>query len=124
MKTKFEDLEIFQLAEKLADAIWEMAIRWDSFAKNTVGIQIVDAADGVGSSIAEGSGKGSYKDFRRYVKISRGSLYETKYWLRRTVARKLISQKEIESIKPLMDELLPKINAFIKYLDGMINKEK
>jgi four helix bundle protein len=124
MRTKFEDLEIFQLAEKLADAIWEMAVSWDSFAKSTVGIQIVDAADGVGSSIAEGSGKGSYRDFRRYVKISRGSLYETKYWLRRTVARKLISQKEIESIKPLMDELLPKINAFIKYLDGMINKEK
>ena len=124
MRTKFEDLEIFQLAEKLADAIWEMAVSWDSFAKNTVGIQIVDAADGVGSSIAEGSGKGSYRDFRRYVKISRGSLYETKYWLRRTVARKLISQKEIESIKPLMDELLPKINAFIKYLDVMINKEK
>ncbi len=124
MRTKFEDLEIFQLAEKLADSIWQMAVSWDSFAKNTVGIQIVDAADGVGSSIAEGSGKGSYRDFRRYVKISRGSLYETKYWLRRTVVRKLISQEEIETIKPLMDELLPKINAFIKYLDGMINKEK
>ena len=124
MKTKFEDLEIFQLAEKLADEVWGMTIKWDSFAKNTVGVQIVNAADGVGSSISEGSGKGSYRDFRRYVKISRGSLYETKYWLRRTVARKLITQKEIEKIKPLMDELLPKINAFIKYLDGMINKEK
>ncbi|NWF89536.1 MAG: four helix bundle protein [Ignavibacteriaceae bacterium] len=124
MKTKFEDLEIFQLSEKLADAIWVMAISWDSFAKNTVGTQIVNAADGVGSSIAEGSGKGSYRDFRRYVKISRGSLYETKYWLRRTVARKLISQQEIKNIKPLMDELLPKINAFIKYLDSIINKEK
>ena len=124
MKTKFEDLEIFQLSEKLADAIWEMVIKWDSFAKSTVGIQIVDSADGVGSSIAEGSGKGSYREFRRYIKISRGSLYETKYWLRRTVARELISKKEIEKIKPLMDELLPKINAFIKYLDGMINKNK
>ena len=124
MKTEFEDLEIFQLAEKLADEIWKMVIEWDSFAKNTVGIQIVDAADGIGSNIAEGSGKGSYREFRRYVKISRGSLYETKYWLRRTVARKLISEKEIKIIKPLMDELLPKINGFIKYLDGRIIKEK
>jgi len=123
MKTKFEDLEIFQLAEKLADEIWNMAIKWDLFAKKTVGIQIVDSADGVGSSIAEGSGKGSYRDFRRYVKISRGSLYETKYWLRRTVARKLILQKEIEKIKPIIDELLPKLNGFIKYLDGRINKK-
>ena len=123
MKTKFEELEIFQLAEKLADEIWDMVIKWDSFAKKTVGIQIVDSADGVGSSIAEGSGKGSYRDFRRYVKISRGALYETKYWLRRTVARKLILQKEIEKIKPLIDELLPKLNGFIKYLDGRINKK-
>jgi four helix bundle protein len=123
MKTKFEDLEIFQLSEKLADAIWQMVVKWDSFSKSTLGSQIVTAADGIGSSIAEGSGKGSYKDFRRYVKISRGSLYETKYWLKRTVARKLISNQEIEKIKPLVDELLPKINGFINYLDTMINKK-
>ena len=57
MRTKFEDLEIFQLAEKLADAIWQMAVCWDSFAKNTVGIQIVDAADGVGSALLKDQGK-------------------------------------------------------------------
>jgi four helix bundle protein len=124
MKTKFEDLEIFILAEKLADAIWQMVIKWDSFAKNTLGVQIVNSADGIGSSIAEGSGKGSYRDFRRYVKISRGCLYETKYWLRRTVGRKLISKKQIEEIKPLLDELLPKLNGFIKYLDNAINKNQ
>ena len=77
MKTKFEELEIFILAEKLADEVWDMVIKWDAFPKNTVGKQIVDSADGIGSSIAEGSGKGSYVDFRRYIKISRGSLYET-----------------------------------------------
>lgn len=36
MKTKFEDLEIFILAEKLADGVWEMVIKWDAFPKNTV----------------------------------------------------------------------------------------
>lgn len=59
-----------------------MVIKWAAFSKNTVGRQLVDAADGVGSSIAEGSGKGSDIEFYRYIKISRGSLYETKYWLR------------------------------------------
>jgi len=124
MKTKFEDLEIFKLAEKLSDEVWEMVIKWDNFPKNTVGIQLVDAADGVGSSIAEGSGKGNYKEFRRYTKISRGCLYETKYWLRRAYARKLISLQQTEIIKPMLNELLPRLNAFIKYLDGQINKKK
>jgi four helix bundle protein len=122
VKTKFEDLEIFQLSEKLADEIWLMTIKWDPFAKRTVGVQLVTSADGIGSNIAEGSGKGSYLEFRRYVKISRGSLYETKYWLRRAASRKLISDKEVILIKPLMEELLPKINGFIKYLNSRIDQ--
>ncbi len=101
-----------------------MVIKWEPFPKNTIGIQLVGAADGVGSNIAEGSGKGSFIDFRRYIKISRGSLYETKYWLRRSYARKLISNKEINNIKPILDELLPKINAFKKYLDKQIRNKK
>jgi four helix bundle protein len=124
MKTKFEDLEIFILSEKLADEVWDMVIKWDPFPKSTVGKQLVDAADGVGSSIAEGSGKGSYVEFRRYIKISRGSLYETKYWLRRAHKRKLINEIEIRKIKPIMDELLPKLNAFKKYLDNQIDNKK
>ena len=124
MKSNFEDLEIFKLAEKLSDIIWEMVIKWEPFPKNTIGIQLVGAADVFGSNIAEGSGKGSFIDFRRYIKISRGSLYETKYWLRRSYARKLISNKEINNIKPILDELLPKINAFKKYLDKQIRNKK
>ncbi len=124
MKTKFEDLEIFILAEKLADEIWEMVIKWNTFSKNTVGIQLVDAADGIGSSIAEGSGKGSYIEFRRYIKISRGSLYETKYWLRRAHKRKLMNEAETKKIKPIMEKLLPKLNAFKRYLDNQIDNKK
>lgn len=124
MKTKFEDLEIYKLSEKLSDEVWDMVIKWEHFAKITIGVQLVNAADGVGSNIAEGSGKGSYIDFRRYVKISRGSLYETKHWLRRAYARKLMSQQETEKIKPLIDELLPRINAFINYLNDKISSNK
>lgn len=124
MKTKFEDLEIYKLSEKLSDEVWYMVIKWDHFQKNTIGTQLVNATDGVGSNIAEGSGKGSYIEFRRYMKISRGSLYETKHWLKRCYARKLISKKETDSIKPLIDELLPRINAFINNLNDKIIDKK
>lgn len=124
MKTKFEDLEIYKLSEKLSDEIWKMVIKWEHFQKSTLGTQIVNAADGVGSNIAEGSGKGSYLDFRRFMKISRGSLYETKHWLRRAYSRQLITQEETNHIKPLIDELLPRINAFINYLNNKINDNK
>jgi len=46
-KTSFENLEVYQLAEKLADVIWEIVSDWDHFEKGTVGRQIVNSADSI-----------------------------------------------------------------------------
>jgi len=63
-RTNFEKLQIYQLSEKLADNVWSIVFAWDSFAKDTVGKQIVRAADSIGANIAEGSGRGSLQDNR------------------------------------------------------------
>jgi len=49
-RTNFEKLQVYQLSEKLADNIWEIVVTWDSFAKDTVGKQIVRAADSIGAN--------------------------------------------------------------------------
>ena len=36
-KSRFENLEINNLSERLADLIWELVINWEYFAKNTIG---------------------------------------------------------------------------------------
>jgi four helix bundle protein len=123
-KTNFEELRVYQLAEKLADRIWKIVLKWDYFAKITIGQQIVDAADGVGSNIAEGSGRGSLYDNRRFVRIARGSLYETKHWLRRAYTRKLLSDQEVSDLKPLIDELLPTLNAYVRSLNEAIGAKR
>jgi len=46
-KTSFENLEVYQLAERLADEIWKIVIEWDHFSKSTVGRQMVEAADSI-----------------------------------------------------------------------------
>ncbi len=120
VKTNFEGLRVYQLAEKLADRIWKIVLKWDYFAKITIGQQIVDAADGVGSNIAEGSGRGSLEDNRRFVRIARGSLYETKHWLRRAYKRKLLTDQEVTDLRPLIDELLPTLNAYVRSLNDGI----
>ncbi len=114
MKTNFENLRVYQLSEKLADSLWEIVASWEPFARDTVARQIVRAADSVGANIAEGAGRGSYQDNRRFVRNARGSLYETKHWLRRAYRRKLLTQSDIELLKPMADELGPKLNAFLK----------
>ena len=116
-RTNFEKLQVYQLSEKLADNIWAIVVTWDSFAKDTVGKQIVRAADSIGANIAEGSGRGSLPDNRRYVRIARGSLYETIHWLRRSYLRKLLSQAEVKKLRTLVEELSPKLNAFLRSVD-------
>ena len=111
-RTHFENLKVYQLAEKLADEIWEIVIKWDYLAKNPVGQQMVKSADGIGSCIAEGSGRGTAQDNRRFIGIARGSLYETKHWLRRAFKRKLLSKTEIESLRTIIDDLTPALNGY------------
>ena len=123
-KTNFENLRVYQLAEQLADRIWKIVIKWEYFAKVTVGTQMVTAADGVGANISEGTGRGSLQDNRRFIKIARGSLYETKYWLRRSYKRKLLTQAEIDGLKPILDELLPTLNAYYRSVDAAVTKSK
>jgi four helix bundle protein len=79
----FENLQVYQLAEDLSDQIWPIVKKWDKLAKDTVGKQLIRSADSIGANIAEGSGRGSYQDNRRFVRIARGSLFETRHWLRR-----------------------------------------
>jgi four helix bundle protein len=118
-KTNFEDLQVYQLSERLADEIWDVVIEWNQFAMDTVGKQIVRAADGIGANIAEGTGRGSFQDNRRFVKIARGSLYETKHWLKRAYKRKLLTGEQVKSLKPLIDELSPRLNAYLRSIGNI-----
>jgi four helix bundle protein len=113
-RTKFEDLAVYRLAEKLADEAWSIVYKWGYFAKETVGKQLVKAADSIGANIAEGSGRGTYQENRRFVRIARGSLNETQHWLRRAYRRQLLSDKDVATLKPLLDELAPRLNSYLK----------
>jgi four helix bundle protein len=114
MRTNFEKLRVYRLSEKLADEIWDVVERWRPFARDTVGKQVVRSADSVGANIAEGTGRGSYQDNRRFVRNARGSLNETKHWLRRAFRRKLLTQAQIQSLRDLLDNLSPQLNAYLK----------
>lgn len=121
MKAQFENLSIYKLSEKIADKIWDIVIYWNDFSKSTIGNQLVRACDSIGANIAEGNGRGTYNENRRFARIARGSLYESLHWLRRAYKRKLFTDKQIREIKQIIDELSPKLNAYITAL-GKLNK--
>jgi four helix bundle protein len=111
---QFDELEVYQAAEILADKVWEIVLKWDSFARDTVGKQIVRSADSIGANIAEGCGRQSFRDNQRFVKIARGSLNETKHWLRRAFRRKLLDEKHVGDIKLVLDSLPRRLNAYLR----------
>lgn len=110
----FEKLDVYRLAERLSDAIWEIVLRWSSLGRDTVGKQVIRSADSIGANIAEGTGRGSFKDNQRFVRMARASLYETHHWLRRAYRRRLLSPGQSAELKPLLDELRPRLNAYLK----------
>lgn len=117
-RTNFENLRVYQLSEQLSDVVWEIVLTWSCFPRDTVGKQLVRAVDSIGANIAEGTGRGTFVDNRRFVKIARASLNETKHWLRRAFKRELLTDDQIDKLKPLIDELAPKLNAYLASIGG------
>jgi len=113
-RSHFENLRVYRLSEKLADGIWDVVEHWPPLARDTVGKQLIRAADSVGANLAEGVGRGTFQDNRRFIRVARGSLYETKHWLRRAYRRKLLNPKTIDFLKTNLDELSPRLNRYLK----------
>jgi four helix bundle protein len=122
-RSDFEKLHVYRLAERLADAIWQFVFAWEHFARDTVGKQLVRAVDSIGANIAEGCGRGTFQDNRRFVRVARGSLNETKHWLRRAFVRNLLTPAQVAQTRPLLDELSPRLNAYLKSI-GPVRKLK
>jgi len=123
-RTNFEKLRVYQLSEKLADHIWQVVQGWNNFARDTVGKQVVRSADSIGANLSEGVGRGRYLDNKRFVRMARGSLNETQHWLRRAYKRNLLTKVQVDKLKPIISELGPCLNAYLKSIGSVAQKQK
>ncbi|MCA9928481.1 MAG: four helix bundle protein [Anaerolineales bacterium] len=106
---------MYQRAEQIADRIWEMVIRWDLFAKDTVGKQLCRAADSIGANVAESAGRFSPGDVIRFLHYARGSLRETRFWLKRAKQRQLITSESFNQLMSELNTMGIEINSYIKF---------
>jgi len=116
MSNKLEDLEIYLLSESIADDIWTIVLTWDYFAKDTVGKQLVRSADSIGANLAEGFGRFHYKENKNFCYFSRGSLMETKNWIKRLYKRNLITAEQYQTLLSRLELIHLKLNAYIKFI--------
>jgi hypothetical protein len=50
VRTNFENLRVYQLSEEISDLIWEIVVKWKRLAQDTVGKQLINAADSIGAN--------------------------------------------------------------------------
>lgn len=116
MGANLEDLRVFRRAEELSDRIWETVTQLESFQRATLGEQLVRSADSVGANIAEGYGRFHYGENIRFLYFARGSVSETKYWLRRANQRKMISPELHADLLQSLERIGREINRFVSSL--------
>ena len=118
-----EDLEVYQLAESFSDEIWFIVNEWDYFAKDTVGKQVVRSADSISANIAEGYGRYHYKENRNFCYFSRGSIIETKGWLKKSKTRNLLSEEQFNLLYEKLQVIYIKLNAYLKFIGKSVNNK-
>jgi four helix bundle protein len=112
MATELEDLKVLRTAEQIADNIWSRVSKWDDFPRDVLGKQLARAADSIGANIAESFGRFNYGEKIQFLYYSRGSLFETKYWLNRAKSRQLIHLEDIQIYASELTNLARQLNSF------------
>ncbi len=107
------DLEVYKLSEQLSDKVWKDYDQWSVKVQKTIGYQLIRASDSIAANIAEGYGRYTPADRKLFYRYARGSFEETKTWLRKLIRRNIVNQDDIKEYEMIINQLGPKLNAFI-----------
>ena len=121
MPKELDDLQVYQLAMDMGERNWDVVASWTYFEKDTIGKQLTRAADSVAANISEGFGRYFYKENEQFCYYSRGSLSETKTWLKKSFDRKLIEEKAYLTLADDLKPLGVKLNNYIKSIGKTTN---
>ena len=116
--TRFEDLEVWQLARKLSATIYSLTfvdpIKSDYRLKD----QMRGSSGSGMDNIAEGFGRGSQFEFINSLSYAKGEIGELKSQLYRCLDNNYITKQLFEELCNEADILIKKLSAFIAYLNS------
>lgn len=115
--TRFEDLEIWKEARRLAKEIHLITVETDLKSDFRFRDQIKASSGSVMDNIAEGFERNGNLEFRQFLSIAKGSAGETRSQLYRVLDYNYIDVVKFEILKTDFENLSEKINNFISYLN-------
>jgi four helix bundle protein len=111
-----QELQVFQRAVQLADAITAILER-PAFARDVkLCDQLRDAADSIVSNISEGFPQPTDKAFAHYLYTALSSNGEVRARLRLALRRRYITDRQFRTADDLADEIARMATGLIKYL--------
>lgn len=111
----FQDLDVWTKAHSQTLDVYKLTKDFPKDEKYRLGDQLRRSASSIPANIAEGKGRGSEKEFCRFLTIARGSVEETKYHL---ILAHDLSYLDNEKFQEIRDNL----NVIGKMLNGLISK--
>ena len=115
--TKFEDLEIWQEARKLAKEIYLISKDTDLKTDYRFKDQIKASSGSVMDNIAEGFERDGNLEFRQFLSIAKGSAGESRSQIYRLYDYEIIDEEKFNQLKNDYLSLSSKIKNFITYLN-------
>ena len=114
--TRFEEIEGWQAARELTNAVYGVALKGD-FAKD-FGLrdQITRAAGSTMHNVAEGFDGGSNPEFIKFLRYSQRSCSDVKSQLYVALDQRYITHRQFDLIYELADKTYGKVGGFIRYL--------
>ena len=114
---KFEDLPIWKLALKITKEVYDLTSK-KKFSKDfSLRDQIRRAVISISSNIVEGFEKNNNNEFIRFLKISKGSIGETRNQLYVALVVGYITKEEFKKINQDLESLAGQIGGLIQYLE-------
>ena len=114
---KFEDLGIWKLALKITKEIYDLTSKREFSKDFGLRDQVRKAIISVSSNIVEGFEKSNNNEFIRFLKISKGSVGETRNQLRIALVVGYIAKEEFEKTNKDLEDLAVQVGGFIQYLE-------
>ena len=112
----FEDLEVYQLAVDLVAQAYRLTNKFPDAERFGLISQVRRAATSVTLNIAEGRGRGTDKDFARFLYQARGSLLEVVSAFHIAERLSFVTREQTQPIFIAANQLNSKLTAFIRKL--------
>ena len=117
MAFSFEELKVYQKALDFAVSVIETIDKIDAPRKHfRLFEQIESSSTSVASNISEGKGRFSKKEFKQYLYIARGSLYETVTRLQIFSKLKWLDAKSYKKLYSEAEEINKMLSGLLKSL--------